>query len=356
MNTARNIRLVRLDVDLRSVAFVVGLTVAVAVSEASLFVGEVGYTVWVYAALLVALSLASLRYEQETQVFLAFALIAVFRLVNLAMPVFVERTLLWLPLVYGPFILVAGYLGWQTWVGNRESADPLAGENEDEEDGPEDVTLPPTERRDLGHELPWWLGGARGGKLRLTLRRIRKFLGADDDRPEAERSVRTWVVKGVVVVLLPVVAIGLIGSLFAAAVFLAEFEYGLITPEALVTSLSRSDLVLLAVVMVVFVGFVEEFLFRGLLQGTLETRFGLIPGLLLASGVYGLVHAAYGEPTMLLFAGAVGLLFGVVYTVTDSLVLVSVMHGLQNVFLFGVIPLDGPSLGDLIPLLTAGGL
>lgn len=356
MNTVRNIELVRLDVDLQSVASVVGLTVAVAASEASLFFGEVEYTVWAYAALLVALSLAPLRYERETPVFLAFALIAAFRLVNLTMPVFVELTLLWLPLVYGPFILVVGYLGWQTWAGGREPSDPLEEGEPRREDEPEDGPSPYTGSQDLSREFPWWLGGMRGGKLRWLLRRIWEYLTVDDDGTQTERSVAQRITKGVVVVLLPVVTIVLLASLFALTVFLSEFEYSLITPEALVTSLSRSDLALLAVVMVVFVGFVEEFLFRGLLQGVLETRFGFVPGLLLASGIYGLVHSAYGEPTVLLFAGAVGLLFGIIYKITDSLVLVSVMHGLQNIFLFGIIPLDGPLLGDILQLLAAGGL
>jgi membrane protease YdiL (CAAX protease family) len=44
----------------------------------------------------------------------------------------------------------------------------------------------------------------------------------------------------------------------------------------------------------------------------------------------------------LLFAGCLGLLYGITYEYTDSLLLITVMHGVLNVFLFAVVPIYGP--------------
>lgn len=68
-------------------------------------------------------------------------------------------------------------------------------------------------------------------------------------------------------------------------------EYRTITPEALVPEWSLLQLATIAVVMIAFVGFVEELLFRGVLQAALADRLGTWPGIVLASVIFGLMHA-----------------------------------------------------------------
>jgi membrane protease YdiL (CAAX protease family) len=101
---------------------------------------------------------------------------------------------------------------------------------------------------------------------------------------------------------------------------------------------------MITVVMVCFVGFVEEYLFRGILQGTLQQELGRWPGIVLASAVFGLMHSGYGVPAELLFAGVIGFVFGVLYDYLDSLVFVTIVHGVLNVFLFAVYPIKGSFL------------
>jgi membrane protease YdiL (CAAX protease family) len=342
MTVTRTLDSLRPDTSPRRVGLVFGLTVAIAASEAPLFFGQARYTIWAYAVLLVGLSLAPLVLEAETPVFLVFALLPVFRLVNLTMPVFVELTLLWLPLVYGPFIPVFVYMGWRASVDSPDAIDGL-GESEDSDDGEQ---VSGTGR--VGEELPWWLGGNRGGKLRALLARLREFLAAPEEALSSQQRVLYWTKRVVVVALLPVVAVGFLASMVLLAGLFAEVEYSIIPAQALIESLDRSEVWLLAVVMVGFVGFVEEVLFRGLLQQVLERRLGFVLGLVVASAIYGLMHSVYGQPVEILLAAGVGLVFGLVYDVTESLVLVSAVHGLQNVFLFGLIPLGGPSAVALL--------
>ena len=241
--------------------------VGITASEALLFVGLTELALWGHFVTLLVCVVAPLRFRGETGLFRAFALVPLFRLVNLGMPVFFELTLLWFPLIYGP--LIPG--------------------------------------------------------LYLVARR----------RPPVEPPGNPGLVR--LRALVPVVVVLSAG--------LGVLEFWIIRPEALIESWTLDQLVLVGVVMIGFVGLVEELLFRGVLQRTLEAHVGYLPGLLLASGVFGLMHSGYGVGLEVVFAGVIGLVFGILYDWTDSLALVSIMHGTLNVFLFAVIPLRGSLVG-----------
>lgn len=331
METSRVSAAFRPSASPRSVATALVLTVAVAASEIPLFFGRGGYTIWAYSLLLVGLSLAPLVRPRDGPLFQAFALIPALRLVNLAMPIFTELTLFWLPLVYGPFVPVVVYLGWRSFAGEPRGS----------------VTGSSPAAVEIGHDLPRWLGGTSGGKLRWAFRSGWELLGPPEESSRV-RTVSHWAARVLFAVFLAVAVVAFLASMGVLVVSLAEIEYGIITPAPLVPSLDPSQIAVLAVVMIGFVGFVEELLFRGILQQVLERRLGLVPGLVLASGIFALMHSGYGVRMELAFAGGIGLLFGVLYDLTDSLVLVAVMHGLLNVLVFGVIPLNGGSAADLL--------
>lgn len=347
METTRRIVPFRWDVRPGSVAVVVLLTAAVAASEALLFVGEVGYTITAYFVLLLALSLAPLVLARETMVLQAFALLPVFRLVNLTMPVFFELTLFWLPLVYGALVPALVYLGRQLAVAGRETRQHV-----DDSGRPDATTI--TDR------LPRWLGGERHSKPRRWIAHGWRALAHPADASHGRAALHV-LARGLYLVALAVAGAAFLVGLVAGAVALAEVEYSLLEPPALVPSLDASYLVVLALIMVGLVGFVEELLFRGILQQVLEHRLGVVPGLVLASGLFGLMHSGHGVPEAMAFAAGIGLLFGVLYDVTDSLALVAALHGGLNVLLFGVLPLDGGASIDalrseVVDLLQRNGL
>lgn len=239
----------------------------IVVSESFLFFGFTWYALAGHLLTLVGCVLAPLRFDHDLPMLQVFALVPVFRLVNLGMPVFFELTIYWFPLIYGPLI-PAIYL-----IGKAENPISLS-------------------------------AGWKAALLALPL-------------------------------AVP----------FSAA--LGAVEYSIIEPPALIPSGSVVDLLTIAVVMIFFVGFVEELLFRGVLQRALATRIGRWPALVLASVLFGLMHSGYGVPAELVFAGTIGFVFGLVYDWTDSIVLISVMHGVLNIFLFGVIPLNG-GIGSIL--------
>lgn len=74
--------------------------VTIALSEGALFAGRLDVALWGHLLTLLGCITAPLLFDDDV-VFPAFALVSLFRLVNLGLPVFVERTLYSLPVVYG---------------------------------------------------------------------------------------------------------------------------------------------------------------------------------------------------------------------------------------------------------------
>jgi membrane protease YdiL (CAAX protease family) len=238
-------------------------TVAVALAETALFFGRTDLALWGHLLALLICVFGPLAVEDEPML-LAFTLVPVFRLVNLGMPVFVELTLFWFPLVYAP-LFPAVYV-----------------------------------------------------------------VATNAETPQIRTNARFAAAA-----LLPGAAIGAL---------LAEIEYAIIRPDALIPVWNLPNLAFVAIVMFGFVGLVEELVYRGILQRALQRRVGRTGGLLVASFLFGMMHSAYGTSAEIAFASGIGLVFGLVYDATDSIVLVTVMHGTLNVFLFAVIPLRGSAV------------
>lgn len=312
--------------ELRSSIAVSVPVIGIAVSEGLLYFGHTRYSLWGHLATLLVTSLLPLRFENETATYQALLLVPLFRLVNLGMPVFFNLTIYWFPLIYGPLIPGLYFL-------NRS-------------------------RRSIAQDDSSQLGLlVLLGLLLLSLLLIE--LGSPVDPSIAITVFWLLLVYTAFIVviylvresedpsryserfksILPFVPLALV-----LALFLAEIEYRILDPVALIPQWNAVNLLVISIVMFGFVGFVEELLFRGVLQPTLESRLGVLPGLLLTSALFGAMHSGYGLPQEVLFAFVIGLFLGVVYDWTDSIGLVTVIHGALNVFLFAVLPIQGSSL------------
>ena len=92
------------------------------------------------------------------------------------------------------------------------------------------------------------------------------------------------------------------------------------------------------VYMLVFVGLAEEILFRGLIQQDLSKAFGWKWGLFSASTIFAIMHLTWRSLPELGFVFLAGLILGVLYLKTKSLVAPIVAHGINNVMLVAVLP------------------
>lgn len=117
-------------------------------------------------------------------------------------------------------------------------------------------------------------------------------------------------------------------------------EYNVIHPQLLTPDRDIKEIAILIITMIFFVGIVEEFIFRSSLQTVLEERIGPIAGLLLASMIFGFMHSGYRLPLELFYVTFAGLIFGLLFWLTDSLPIISLAHGVTNISLFLVAPME----------------
>jgi membrane protease YdiL (CAAX protease family) len=71
----------------------------------------------------------------------------------------------------------------------------------------------------------------------------------------------------------------------------------------------------------------EEMLFRGIIQGGITRRRGSWAGVLIASAIFGLIH---GIPQQIVAGFVLGIVMGLIYDRTGSLLSVIVLHGVNN--------------------------
>jgi hypothetical protein len=91
--------------------------------------------------------------------------------------------------------------------------------------------------------------------------------------------------------------------------------------------------------LLIFTGFIEELLFRGLIQKAAIDLLGARGGILLVSLVFGVFHFGWGSPLDVAYVGLVGLFFGWVVWRTGSILGVTLAHGLANIMWLIVLPI-----------------
>lgn len=118
-------------------------------------------------------------------------------------------------------------------------------------------------------------------------------------------------------------------------------EHKILNPISLIGKIGPSDIILMVIVMFVFVGTVEEIIFRGILQTRFEKAFGIKYGILLSGGLFGVMHAGYGTLNEIIFVGIVGIVLGYIFYKTRSIPFVILIHGVMDMILFGVLSMVG---------------
>jgi Predicted metal-dependent membrane protease len=115
-------------------------------------------------------------------------------------------------------------------------------------------------------------------------------------------------------------------------------EYLTIKSGYLIPDLTFENLLKLTIIMVFFVGLIEELIFRSILQTRLEKALSVDDSLLITTLLFGLMHSGYGTFYEILYTGFVGLIMGLIFYKTRSLPFIAVLHGFINVSLFGILP------------------
>lgn len=115
-------------------------------------------------------------------------------------------------------------------------------------------------------------------------------------------------------------------------------DYLILRPESIATGLSFSSVLLLALGLGFSTGFVEELIFRGLMQPGAIEIFGERRGLVGVSAVFASLHIGWLSLLDLGFVFSVSLFFGYTVLRKGNIIGVTLSHGITNVVLFLVAP------------------
>jgi membrane protease YdiL (CAAX protease family) len=114
-------------------------------------------------------------------------------------------------------------------------------------------------------------------------------------------------------------------------------EYLILSPDPLIPELHWDIVWLPALILLLFTGFLEELIFRGVIQTASIELLGRL-GILFVALVFTLLHLGYHSILDMIFVFVVALFYGVLVHRFGSLLGVSISHGLTNITLYLVFP------------------
>ena len=117
-------------------------------------------------------------------------------------------------------------------------------------------------------------------------------------------------------------------------------HYFILKPEPLIETLTLRQALWPALILLAATGFVEELIFRGVIQRALTEVVGGLAGLYVAA-LYAMLNMGYQSALNLLFVFAASLFFSWIVARTHTLLGVALAHGLANLGLFLVWPFAG---------------
>lgn len=119
---------------------------------------------------------------------------------------------------------------------------------------------------------------------------------------------------------------------------LGLMEYLILRPAFLAPELTFRHVWLPALILLVSTGFLEEFIFRGIIYRAAVETLGRWYSIIYISFIFGVLHITHRSPADLVFVFVVALLFSITVGFSRSLLGVSLAHGLTNIGLYIIWP------------------
>ena len=125
-------------------------------------------------------------------------------------------------------------------------------------------------------------------------------------------------------------------AMMALAVPIGFIEYQILKPEAM-ADFELAKMIGPSLVFIFMTGFLEEWIFRGLMQNNAERLAGF-HGVVCVSVLFGVLHTTNVAYWDIFLAGGAGFLFALVVRRTGTIWGVSMAHGIVNIVLFLIAP------------------
>lgn len=124
----------------------------------------------------------------------------------------------------------------------------------------------------------------------------------------------------------------------AVGIPLGVLEFQVLRPPPPTPTFSTIYFLQTLLYMHLFVGFGEELLFRGLLMSNLEKYTQPKTANLLQSLVFAILHLTWRSTIELIFVFAAGIIFGILFKKSKSLLPPTIAHGIGNTVLLSILP------------------
>jgi hypothetical protein len=122
-----------------------------------------------------------------------------------------------------------------------------------------------------------------------------------------------------------------------SGLLIGYIEFLILRPDPLVAEMSMEMIWLPALILLIFTGFLEEIIFRGILQTSSIQELGRL-GIVFVAIVFAVLHLGYRSILDVFFVFAVAIIFGLLVQRFSSLLGVSISHGLTNIALYLIFP------------------
>jgi len=143
----------------------------------------------------------------------------------------------------------------------------------------------------------------------------------------------------------------LVGMMLTAEFVLAELGIELAENTAVETGRANPVLFLYYIPLVLFLNVpAEELLFRGVIQGLFRRAYGIVPGIVAAGAIFGLIHwvALVGQGSAEAYVAIAflsGVILGAVYELTGNILVPIAVHSLWNCIVY--VTLYSETVGSL---------
>jgi membrane protease YdiL (CAAX protease family) len=124
----------------------------------------------------------------------------------------------------------------------------------------------------------------------------------------------------------------------ATGFLLGYIEYLILTPDPMLLDGRLETFLISALIFLVFTGFLEEIIFRGMMQLSAVQYLGRF-GFLFTAMLFAILHLGYRSLYDILFVFMVAFGYGIFSYQTGSIIGVSISHGLTNISLYLIYPI-----------------
>jgi membrane protease YdiL (CAAX protease family) len=120
-------------------------------------------------------------------------------------------------------------------------------------------------------------------------------------------------------------------------ILLAFIGFPILRPEPLIAELTWQEFWLPALILLLCTGFVEEFIFRGLIQYGAVEAFG-VWGIVYVSLLFAILYIGFLSVMWVVFAFIISLYFGWAVKESKSILGAALAHGICNIVLYLIVP------------------